>query len=219
MRKIFALVLISVFGVSVFAETGKLSRHHSSSGPRPVPLSRDSADDYIKLLARMGNFSLYCRAALPDSCRCRPSVEGDACREKQRTPECGNPLSEKYQAKHQAWRDVEARAERAYPGPRQFDSAETAAFNVSSLWFVNHHANGPVSAICNAVKTEFERVMELDSAELLTYLQNDFNENFEPTAAVTPRPPPPQDPNSSDAPAGDGPQNIPGEMMGPFGPE
>ena len=192
-------------------------RRGSTPRHNVVALSRDTAEDYMKLVARMGNYSLYCRAPEPSSCHCLPTAENSYCREINDRADCRNTLSETYQSKHNAWKELELRAERAYPravgGDDSFDHAQTAAFNVTSLWFINHQAHGPTSPICEAVKTEFDLVMQKNVSEVLSYLSNGFEENYEPRAVgarTTPTDFRPETPIDA---------NVPGEMYGPFGPE
>lgn len=137
---------------------------------RSVVVTRAEAEQYGKLLAKLGIYANYCDMA--------------------QTPRT-NALSNSYRDKHQVWRDLDRKSYVPFGGGRTglnaFDSYNTAEFNNASLAFIQRRdgvrpsgggaAVGGIGseAACSQGLAEFNQLVAMSTQQLLEHIRQELS--------------------------------------------
>jgi hypothetical protein len=152
---------------------------------RSVVVARAEAEQYGKILAKLGVYANYCDMA--------------------QTPRT-NALSNAYRQKHQVWRDLDRKSYVPFGGGRvglnAFDSYNTAEFNNASLAFIQRRdgvrpaGGGPATggigteAACSQGLAEFNQLIAMSTQELLAHIRQVIAAPPAVRTAETPNPGP-----------------------------
>lgn len=139
------------------------SRTASDRLPASVSITRAEAEQYSKILARMGNYALYCDMAKANN---------------------DHAFSNAYAEKHQVWRDLDRKAWVSFGGENEFDSNNTKEFNKASLAFIHlrdgerapaggraPYAGLGTQAACSQGLAEFNQLVGMDTRELVDHVR------------------------------------------------
>lgn len=186
MKTFFVAILALSFGLS--AEARRTPQSADSRSPedrlaRSVVVTRAEAEQYGKILAKLGVYANYCDMA--------------------QTPR-SNALSNSYAAKHQIWRDLDRKSYipfgRGRAGLNAFDTYNTAEFNKASLAFIQRRdgvrpAGGGAAvggigteASCSQGRAEFDQLIGMSTQQLLAHIR-ELNLAPRPSVEVIPASP------------------------------